>query len=92
MAEWLAAAIEQVALLVEDNPMPHRVLRLDDIADDAAAIAAAVGEALGMELSPAPALGPGRFASGHWRDYSGVLADAFAALTPVARRLGYPET
>ena len=92
MASWLAGVLEQVAALVEDNLMPHRVLRLDDISDDAVAIAAATGEALGMELSPAPALGPGRFASGHWREYAGALAGPFAALTPVAQRLGYPET
>jgi hypothetical protein len=32
------------------------------------------------------------FAPGHWRAYAEPLANAFAALTPVAVRLGYPET
>lgn len=92
MAAWLAGALDQVATLVEGDLMPNRVLRLEDIADDAAAIAVAVGEALGIELSPAPALGPGRFPAGHWRDYREVLDGPFALLAPAARRLGYPET
>lgn len=92
MAAWLAGVLEQVATLIEGNYVPHRVLRLDDIGDDAAAIASTVGEATDMTLSPAPALGPGRFPSGHWRDYADVLAEPFAVLAPVAQRLGYPQT
>ena len=30
--------------------------------------------------------------SGHWRHYREALAEPFALLTPVAQRLGYPET
>jgi Flp pilus assembly protein TadD len=92
MAAWLAAVLEQLAALVEGDYMPHRVLRIDDIANDAAAIAVAVGEALDLPMSPAPALGPGRFASGRWREYTDVLAEPFALLAPVAQRLGYPAT
>jgi hypothetical protein len=36
--------------------------------------------------------GPGHgFPAGHWRVYAKALAEPFALLTPVARRLGYPE-
>jgi hypothetical protein len=41
---------------------------------------------------PAPAsVGPAHFAPGHWRNYRQALAEEFAALTPVALRMGYPE-
>lgn len=91
IAAWLAGVLGQVADLVEGDWMPNRVLRLEDIANDAPAIAVAVGEALGMELKPAPALGPSRFPAGRWRDYRDVLSAPFALLAPVAQRLGYPE-
>lgn len=91
IAVWLAHVLEQVATVAEGSPVSNRVVRIDEIADDAAAIAAATGQALGMELSPAPALGPGRFASRHWRNYAEALAGPFAALNAVARRLGYPD-
>ena len=35
-------------------------------------------------------LGPAHFPTGHWRKFQGALGDAFALLTPVAQRLGYP--
>jgi hypothetical protein len=91
IATWLADVLGQLAALIEGDWMPNRVLRLDEIADDPAAVASAVGEALGMELSPAPVLGPNRFPAGHWREYRQALAGPFALLAPVARRLGYPE-
>ena len=28
----------------------------------------------------------------HWRNYAQALAEPFALLTPIAVRLGYPET
>jgi hypothetical protein len=37
------------------------------------------------------ALGPQRFAFGHWRHYAKPLAEPFALLTQVAQTLGYPE-
>lgn len=90
-ARWLADSLAQVADVVEGDLFPHRLLKLDDIAYDPPALAAAVGEALAIELQPLPALGIRHFAPGHWRSYAQPLADAFAALTPVAVRLGYPE-
>ena len=73
--------------------MRHRIVRLDDIADDPAAVAAALGDALQAPLPVPPegVFGVPHFAPGHWRAYAEPLAEAFAVLTPVARRLGYPE-
>ena len=87
---WLAT-LSQVAELHEQDLFPHRLIRLDDIADDPQALAQALGDALQTPL-PAPhaALGAAHFAPGHWRAYADALADAFALLTPVAQRLGYP--
>lgn len=89
---WLAQALVQIAELHEGDLFPHRLLRLDAIANDGAAIAQAVGEALEINLPALPAAGIQHFAPGHWRAYAEPLAAAFAALTPVAVRLGYPET
>lgn len=92
-AGWLAIELNQIALLHEQDLFPHRILRLDEIANDPQALAQALGEALATPLPvpPAAALGAAHFAPGRWRVYADVLADAFAMLTPVARRLGYPD-
>lgn len=91
-AQWLAAVLEQVAELHEQDLLPHRLIRLDDIANDPNALGQAVANALGARTAPTPAQAlPPRFAPGHWRDYAEPLAEAFATLAPVARRLGYPE-
>ena len=92
-ADWLAAALDQIATLHEQALVPHRLLRLDDTSEDPVAMAAQLGEALGISLPEPPAgyFGPPRFAAGTWRDYAGLLAAPFAALAPVARRLGYPD-
>jgi tetratricopeptide (TPR) repeat protein len=90
-ARWLADSLAQVADLHEGDLFPHRLLKLDDIAYDAPALAGAVGAALDISLQPLPSLGIRHFAPGHWRAYAQPLAAAFAALTPVAVRLGYPE-
>lgn len=91
-ARWLAQVLEQVADLHEGDLFPHRLIRLDEIADDGATVAQLVGDALGITLPPPPggAYGVRHFGSGHWRRFSGPLADAFAQLAPVAQRLGYP--
>ena len=49
-----------------------------------------LGQALGFPLPPAPR-DPRGLPAGRWRAYTGLLADAFARLQPVAVRLGYPE-
>lgn len=90
-ARWLADALAQIAELHEGDLFPHRLIRLDDIVDDAAGVAAAVGQALETSLPAAASLGPPHLPAGHWRAYVQPLAEAFALLTPVAVRLGYPE-
>ncbi|WP_132998674.1 tetratricopeptide repeat protein [Luteimonas arsenica] len=92
-ADWLAAALDQIATLHEQDLVPHRLLRVDDTAEDPVAMSAQLGEALGIRLPEPPMglFGAPRFAAGTWRDYAGLLAAPFAALAPVARRLGYPD-
>lgn len=94
-ASWLATQLEQAAAVHEADAYPHALLRVDHAADDVEAFAADVGGSLGLEqiaVPPAAALGSRHFPPGHWRHYRQALAAPFAALTPVAVRLGYPET
>ncbi|NUS39273.1 MAG: tetratricopeptide repeat protein [Lysobacter sp.] len=90
-AAWLAMVLNQVAALHERDLYPHRLIKLDAVVDDPQGLAAAVGEAIGATLPvpPASLLGPPRYPAGHWRAYADALAEPFALLTPVARRLGY---
>lgn len=90
---WLAAALEHLAVLLEQQAYPATVVRIDGIEHDSRRLAAALGEALGGAQMPTPPQAGGAgFESGHWRHYAQALAGPFAALTPVAVRLGYPET
>lgn len=92
-ATWLTIVLNQVALLHEQALFPHRLLKLDDSIDDPMMLNAQLSDALETPLpAPASPIGPPRFRPGHWRDYASALAEPFAQLTPVARRLGYPET
>ena len=70
---------------------PHHLLRMDDAINDPKALATLVGSTIGVELKAPPreALGTPRFPAGYWRRYAEALAEPFALLTPVARRLGY---
>lgn len=90
-AAWLAMVLNQVAALHERDLYPHRLIKLDDATADPQALAARVGEAIGAQLPVPPPnlLGAPRYAAGHWRHYADTLAESFALLTPVARRLGY---
>lgn len=90
VAEWLASSLSQVADLHEQDLFPHRLLKLDEIAQDPAGLATAIADALGTRLPAPPSLGPQHFVPGRWRAYAEPLAEAFATLTPVAVRLGYP--
>lgn len=89
-AQWLARTLEHVAVLHEQALFPHALVRTDDA--EPAELARRVGEALRAPLPEPPpgALGPEKFAAGHWRDYRDALAPAFGLLTPLAVRLGYP--
>ncbi|GGK16325.1 tetratricopeptide repeat protein [Luteimonas terricola] len=92
-AEWLAASLEQLATLHEQDLVPHRLIRIDDSAEDPQAMSAQLGDALGISLPEPPpgVFGPPRFAAGTWRSYADLLAGPFAALAPLARRFGYPD-
>ncbi len=90
-AEWLARALAQVATLHEQSLYPHALLKIDEIGNDPQAMAEFLGAHFGMRFPPAGTLGPARMAPGHWRDYREVMGPAFALLTSVAVRLGYPE-
>src|SRR3546814_14679795 len=94
MAQCLARHLENVAVLHENSPIIYALIKLDEIHGDPAAVAATLGEALNANLlaPPADIFGPPHFAAGRWREFSAVLADPFAVLTPVAQRLGYHET
>lgn len=91
-ARWLAATLSQVADLHEQDLFPHRLIKLDDIAQDVTGLAQALADSLGVRVGVAPEsqMGPPRFAAGHWRRFRDTLGEAFDLLTPVAQRLGYP--
>ncbi|WAC62542.1 tetratricopeptide repeat protein [Pseudoxanthomonas sp. SL93] len=90
-AQWMATLFGQIADLHEQDLYEHRLIRMDAIKDDAGGVSAALGEALGAQLPVPPSSGARRFPEGHWRHYAAALSGPFAALTPVAVRLGYPE-
>lgn len=93
-AAWLAKVLDQIAELHEQDLYPHKLLRVDQAHADIETFAAEIGGGLGLDtimVPPAEVLGPKHFAPGHWRAYAQALAEPFALLTPVARRLGYPE-
>ncbi|MGE8215491.1 invasion protein regulator [compost metagenome] len=90
-AEWLARSLAQVATLHEQDLYPHALVRIDDIGNDPTVMAEHLGRLFGTRFPPAPTLGPARMPSGEWRQYRQLMAPAFALLTPVAVRLGYPE-
>ena len=89
-ATWLAQGLAQLAELHEQDLYPHILLRLDAVIDSPQALAEAVATPLGVRLPPPPP-GPARLPAGRWRAYADVLAGPFAALAPVAVRLGYPD-
>ncbi len=91
-ARWMAANLSQIADLHEQDLFPHRLIKLDEIANDGKAIAQTIADALQVQIGIAPsdAFGPSHFEAGHWRRYRDSLGEAFELLTPVAQRLGYP--
>ncbi len=92
-AAWLAQALRQLVDLEAKNAYPSTILRLDESLHDPALLAVQIGGVLGIELpAPPPLHGQRRLSAGRWRAYTAELGEAFALLTPVAVRLGYPET
>lgn len=90
-AEWLANSLNQVAMLVESQWFPNRLVHTDAIGSDPKIAAALVSEVLETSVPAPPTVGPAHFPAGHWRHYDKALANAFALLAPVAKRFGYPE-
>jgi len=91
-AAWLAASLAQVADIQDRDPISHCILRVDELVDSPEDMAQAVGAILQTPLPSPSSLGNAHFQAGRWRDFAEPLAGAFATLTPVAVRLGYPET
>lgn len=90
-AAWMAALLEQIAVLHEQDLYPHRLVRLDEAGTDPRAVAEAVAVALQSQLPVPRSVGQSRFPAGHWRGYADALAEPFALLAPAAQRFGYPE-
>jgi predicted Zn-dependent protease len=93
-AGWLAGMLHQIAALDEQGLYPHHLLRIDAAINDLQQLTDLLGAAINTTLPPPPAGMPGpppAFPAGHWRVYAQVLAEPFALLAPVARRLGYPQ-
>ena len=98
-AGWLAAMLHQIAALDEQALYPHQLLRLDEAIDDPQRLTELLGAAINTALPPGAAASAATAASaqmgfpaGHWHMYAQALAEPFALLAPVARRLGYAET
>ncbi|MEO8001637.1 MAG: tetratricopeptide repeat protein [Arenimonas sp.] len=101
-AEWLALTCEAFADHLEKNPESVSVVKIDGLPTQAASVALALQAALGLDAVPdanmlaQPMLGrtgfDTQFPSGHWRHYRDYFKKAFDRLTPVAVRLGYPES
>ena len=90
-----------MAETIDHGPQTVHVIRIDAPETDALAIAAQLQSALATDAAPDAsvlatpvlALGgmPNRFPAGHWRNYRDAFAEAFAVLTPLSVRLGYPQ-
>ncbi|CAD0300968.1 tetratricopeptide repeat protein [Xanthomonas hortorum] len=90
-ADWLLAALEQLAVLHERDLYPHRIIRLDGIESDPQGISTALEQAFGLSFPLIEPRGPARLASGRWRNYRSVLGAQFDLLTLIAVRFGYPQ-
>jgi tetratricopeptide (TPR) repeat protein len=100
-ARWLSETFAAVANRIDADPETASAVRIDAIDTESETIAMQLQQALPLDAQPSAevlatpilALGgmPNQFPAGHWRNYRDVLAAAFATLTPVAERLGYPR-
>lgn len=90
-SQWLVRSLTQIAALHEDDLYPHVLLRIDHIGNDPQAMAELLQRLFERPMPAAAQLGAPRFPPGHWRNYRDAMSAAFAQLTPIAVRLGYPE-
>jgi Flp pilus assembly protein TadD len=100
-ARWLELAYSAVADTLDNGPQTVHVVKVDEMDTQAESISVQLQQALALDAAPnadalsRPNLALGgmsnQFPAGHWRHYREAFAQAFAMLTPVAVRLGYPE-
>ena len=92
-ARWLVRMLEQLFELHQQNLYRHVIVPLDTIAHEPQALASVLNQSLGLKLPPPPpqALGLNRNVPGAWRTFAQPLAEAFALLTPMAVKFGYPQ-
>ncbi|HWS41098.1 MAG TPA: tetratricopeptide repeat protein [Arenimonas sp.] len=101
-AIWLTMVFEAIADSYENKPDRVSLIKLDQMNDTAFDICQDLQKTLGLDSAPdaerlaQPILSLGgmanQFPAGHWRHYQAYYPEVFARLTPVAVRLGYPET
>lgn len=100
-ARWLELSCSAVANTLDNGPQAVHVVKIDELDSQAESIGMQLQRALGLTAAPdsgtlsRPNLALGgmanQFPAGHWRHYREAFGQAFAMLTPVAVRLGYPE-
>jgi tetratricopeptide (TPR) repeat protein len=100
-ATWLANQLEHLLFARDELHLPAQIVDMDRFDADAPAGMQAIAAFADLPTAPdpQPALkdrsGPGRLPTllpaGRWRAYCGELGAAFAVLTPLAERLGYPR-
>jgi hypothetical protein len=100
-AAWLANQLEHLLFSRDDLRLPVLIVDMDRFDADASAAMHDIASFADLPTAPdpQPALqrrtGAGRLPmllpAGRWRAYRGELDAAFAVLTPLAERLGYPR-
>lgn len=100
-AQWLSMVFTSVADAIDNPDFDTALIRVDEMSSDVESICHELQRALGLNetpdaellAKPVLALGgmPNQFPAGHWRHYRDNFTEAFALLTPIAVRLGYPE-
>jgi tetratricopeptide (TPR) repeat protein len=97
LSRWLREACKMLIEHLQTAPERTALLRLEDLQSDPVSALAAAAAFFGIEAplgNYAPPHGsdpnPARFAAGTWRNYTGVLGEVFASLSPLAVELGYP--
>jgi tetratricopeptide (TPR) repeat protein len=100
-AMWLANQLEHLLFSRDDLQLPVLIVDMDRFDADPVATMQEIAAFADLPTAPdpQPALqrrtGPGKLPTllpaGRWRAYRGELDAAFAVLTPLAERLGYPQ-
>ncbi len=98
-ANWLRELLEPLALRLESEDADLLVIRDVELCSDPVGVAKRLQSYLNLDALPnadaasdvRKGLGgqPECFAPGHWRQYQGLLGQAFDSLSPLAMRLGF---